>query len=222
MQVSSGALQGLALLSAKMPLATRSVNATQTGAAALPPVSPVLSGRTFEALQEIQRILGSTTAARHAPTPVEGTSGPREAIDWSRVPGDVRSSLEGTGAASWRIRQYPAMDDAELTRRVTETMIENGARRLAGFEEALANGTLRIEPAANRPDLGYRSTMVDLYNGAGEHIGGAGFTTFDSTAALELRRAGIYASGGSIAGNDYVVSWPMAWDADNAWLGTLK
>lgn len=142
----------------------------------------------------------------------------RQPIDWAMLPPDTARQLKEAGATDWSLRSVPQLDDAELQIRVREGLRASGASRLAGFDAAIASGTLTVERASRRPDLGYRSYVADLYDADGDHLGGAGFSVFDAGSVLALRMAGTYVSAGTLAGTDYVVSWPMRWDDDADWL----
>ncbi|MBN9234557.1 MULTISPECIES: hypothetical protein [Phyllobacteriaceae] len=127
--------------------------------------------------------------------------------------------LQSLGADSWVVKDQPQLGDAELREQVMANAAQNGTARLAGFSEALANGTLKIQRASEIPELGYRTVQVDLYSG-GNKIGGAGYSEFNKDYWLAQRQAGTFLGLGSINGTDYVMSWAMPWEADNASLGT--
>jgi hypothetical protein len=106
------------------------------------------------------------------------------------------------------VREPPRLDDATFEKQVLDGMIRNGSAKLAGFNEAIGNGTLKVHRAADVPELGFKSFQVTLYKDGAE-CGGAGFSVCNTDHWMEMRASGVYAGTGSVDGNDYVVTWPM-------------
>jgi hypothetical protein len=126
----------------------------------------------------------------------------------SGIPADKVAWLDSLGADSWAVREPPRMDEDAFAKRVLDAMIRNGSSKLAGFSDALADGTLKVQRAADLPELGYKSFQVTLYKD-GKECGGAGFSVCNNDHWMEMREGGVYAGTGSVEGNDYVVTWPM-------------
>jgi hypothetical protein len=126
------------------------------------------------------------------------------------IPAARLAWLDSLGADRWELRTPAAIDDAEFEQQVLESLYKAGSAKLAGFTEARANGTLNIRRAADMPELGYKSFQVTLYKN-GEAYGGVGFSVCNTDHWMALRESGIYAGTGTVAGNDYVATWPMAW-----------
>ena len=158
------------------------------------------------------RYSGYASAARAAATPatvsIEPAGADKGAAHPSGVPADKVAWLNSLGADSWAVRERPRMDDAAFEKQVLDTMIRNGSAKLAGFSDALASSTLKVQRAADVPELGFRSYQVSLYKD-GSECGGAGFSVCNTEHRMEMRANGIYAGTGSVDGNDYVVTWPM-------------
>jgi len=131
------------------------------------------------------------------------------------IPAEKAALLEELGADAWSLRQPATLDDDAFAAKVLDGLTRGGTAKLAGFAEARENGTLRIQRAADMPELGYKSYQVTLYK-EGEAFGGVGFGTMDNDRWMELRRAGIFAVTGSVGGNDYVATWPLPWDGGHA------
>ncbi|MEO8650670.1 MAG: hypothetical protein ABI391_00105 [Hyphomicrobiaceae bacterium] len=133
----------------------------------------------------------------------------------SGIPADKVAWLDSLGADSWAVREPPQMDDAAFKTQVLDGLFRNGSAKLAGFNEALGNGTLTVDRSADVPELGYKSFQVTLYK-EGKECGGAGFSVCNTDHWMEMRASGIYAGTGSVDGNDYVVTWPMPYESASA------
>lgn len=131
------------------------------------------------------------------------------------IPADRRAWLDSLGAERWELREPQTLDDAGFEQRVMASLYKNGSAKLAGFAEARASGTLKIQRAADMPELGYRSFQVTLYQN-GEAYGGVGFSVCNTEHWMALRERGTYAGTGSVGGVDYVVTWPMPLACDDA------
>ena len=143
---------------------------------------------------------------------IEPARADKAAAHPSGIPADKVAWLDSLGADSWAVREPPRMDDAAFEKQVLDGMIRNGFAKLAGFSDALASGTLRVQRAADMPELGYKSFQVTLYKDGGE-CGGAGFSVCNTDHWMEMRA--VYAGTGSVDGNDYVVTWPMPWAGED-------
>jgi hypothetical protein len=151
---------------------------------------------------------GAKTAATTATVSIEPARADKSAAHPSGIPEDKVAWLNSFGADSWALRERPRMDDRVFAKQVLDTVIRNGSAKLAGFSDALASGTLKIQRASDVPELGFRSYQISLYKD-GSECGGAGFSVCNTDHRLEMRANGIYAGTGSVDGNDYVVTWPM-------------
>lgn len=135
------------------------------------------------------------------------------------IPADKIAWLESLGADAWALRKPDPLDDAAFEQQALTLMNRSGTSKLPGFAEAHENGTLKIQRAADMPDLGYRSYRLTLYR-EGTEFGGVGFNTINTDRWTELRRSGTFAVTGTINGNDYIATWPLPWDGDDAALST--
>jgi hypothetical protein len=131
------------------------------------------------------------------------------------IPADKAAWLETLGADAWALRKPAALDDTAFEQQALALMSRSGTSKLPGFAEARESGTLKVQRAAEMPDLGYRSYQLTLYR-EGTEFGGAGFNTINTDRWMELRRSGTFTVTGSISGNDYVATWPLPWDGDDA------
>jgi hypothetical protein len=132
------------------------------------------------------------------------------------IPVDRVTWLKSLGADSWAVREPPAIDDMQFNQQVHASLVKSGSAKLAGFTEASENGSLKIQRAEELPELGYKSFQVTLYK-SGSVIGGVGFSTINADYRESLRDSGIYAATGSVEGNDYVATWAMPPDAEDAY-----
>jgi hypothetical protein len=198
---------GLAALQA---LATPApANATS----AQPTSAHVLTGasRTLLSHAAADAVLGLN--ALGANPQATATSNARDAYAQEAIPADKVAWLESLGADKWVPRNPTALDDATFEQQALLSMSRSGSSKLPGFAEAHANGTLRVQRAADMPELGYRSFQLTLYRD-GTEFGGVGFGTLNNDRWMELRQSGTFAVTGSVGGNDYVATWPLAWEGD--------
>ena len=128
----------------------------------------------------------------------------------SELPADQAQYLKGFGAdAAVRIDAV-AVSDADFKQMVLQYGTEAWTDE-PGFNDALANGTLKIQRASDVPELGYESNLYDLYSG-GNLLGSVSFgsSTFNKKLYLEIQAQGIRQATGSINGQDFYVTWPDA------------
>jgi hypothetical protein len=151
---------------------------------------------------------GAKAAAASATVRIEPARADKGAAHPSGMPAEKVAWLDSLGADSWAVREPPRLDDAAFEKQVLDGMFRNGSVKLAGFNEALGNGSLKVQRAADVPELGYKSFQVTLYKD-GSECGGAGFSVCNTDHWMEMRANGVYAGTGSVDGNDYVVTWPM-------------
>jgi hypothetical protein len=162
-------------------------------------------------------MLGLNTIATAAPAPAPTrvsnpyTSPAAETYTRAGIPAEKAAWIASLGADSWELRQPTRIDEVAFEQRALDSMIRSGMAKFPGFAEARANGTLKVQHAHEQPELGYRSFQLTLYKD-GQEFGGVGFGTMNSDRWLELRQSGTFAATGSVAGNDYVATWPLAWD----------
>lgn len=200
----SAGLAALQALAAPAP-----ANATSA-----PPTSAhVLTGasRTHLSRAAADAVLGLN--ALGASPPATTTSNVRDAYVHEAIPADKVAWLESLGADKWVLRNPTALDDAAFERQALLSMSRSGSSKLPGFADARENGTLKIQRAADMPELGYRSFQLTLYRD-GTEFGGVGFGTLNNDRWMELRQRGTFAVTGSVGGNDYVATWPLAWEGD--------
>ncbi|HWV81133.1 MAG TPA: hypothetical protein VNZ50_06860 [Hyphomicrobiaceae bacterium] len=180
-------------------------------AAALAPPPPALTGasRTMLAPSAADAVLSLNTIVPKAPataTAVVGDAYAREAIPAEKV-----HWLESLGADAWSPRRPASLDDTAFEQRALARMSRSGTSKLPGFAEARENGTLKVQRASAMPDLGYRSYQLTLYR-EGAEFGGVAFSTINNDRWMALRQSGTFAATGSVDGNDYVATWPLAWN----------
>jgi hypothetical protein len=157
-------------------------------------------------------------SARSASTPATVSIEParleKAAAHPSGIPAEKVAWLDSLGADSWTVREPPRLGDAQFKQQVFDGLVRNGSIKLEGFGEALDDGTLQIQRAEELPELGYKSFQVTLFKD-GKECGGAGFSVCNTDHWMEMRANGVYAGTGSVDGNDYVATWPMAWQGED-------
>ncbi|MGY8704614.1 hypothetical protein RAD16_02570 [Bradyrhizobium sp. 18BD] len=128
----------------------------------------------------------------------------------SELPADQAQYLKGFGADAVVRVDGVELSDADFKQMVLQYGMEAWTDE-PGFNEALANGTLKIQRASDVPELGYKSNLYDLYSG-GNLLGSVSFgsSTFNSKLYYEIQAQGIRQATGSINGQDYYVTWPDA------------
>lgn len=206
----SGALAALNALAPGQVQADVSAPKTVDASNALTGASRMrLSSAASDALlKHSEYASGAKSAATPTTVSIEPARAEKPAAHPSGIPADKVVWLNSIGADSWNVHERPRLDDSVFEKRVLEAVIRNGSAKLAGFSEALATGTLKVERASNVPELGFRSYQISLYKD-GSECGGVGFSVCNNDHRMEMRANGIYAGTGSVDGNDYVVTWPM-------------
>ncbi len=206
---------GLAALQALTPPPSQA-----KAAAAAQTSAQVLSGgaRTVLSPSAGDALMGLNARAPNAAAPSSKFS---EAFARAGIPAEKAAWLETLGADNWALRRPAALDDAAFEQQTLASLKRSGTFKLPGFTEARESGTLRIQRSSDMPELGYRSFQVVLFKDGAE-FGGVGFGTMNNDRMMELRRSGTFAVTGSIRGNDYVVTWPLAWGGDDAAQGLAK
>lgn len=202
--VSSSAVTALKLIST--PYSNEA--AKPKAAAALDPISArSLSPSVSDALLKIAEILNGQKSA--VPTTNDGyLRGPLTKL--SDLPASDARKLRGLGADAAVEVTAPPISDGAFRALVFE--FGKGLwTGLAGFNDALANGTLRIQRASEVPELGLGHVRYDFYNN-GNMIGGGGWGKdgFNKDLYLQIQAQGVRQATGSIDGYDYYVTWPDA------------
>ena len=170
-----------------------------------------LSSAASDALLKFSGYAASAKGtASPATVSIEPARADKAAAHPAGIPAEKVAWLDSLGADSWAVREPPQLDDDVFEKQVLDGMVRNGSAKLAGFSDARSDGTLKVQRAADMPELGYKSFQVTLYKD-GKECGGAGFSVCNTDHWMEMRANGVYAGTGSVDGNDYVVTWPMAW-----------
>ena len=151
----------------------------------------------------------------HGDVGLHGRCPPRPQFARAGIPAEKAAWLESLGADNWALRKPTQLDDAAFEQQALASLKRSGTFKLPGFAEAREAGTLRILRSGDMPELGYRSFQVVLYKDGAE-FGGVGFGTMNNDRWMELRRGGTFAVTGSVRGNDYVATWPLAWEDEGA------
>ena len=175
----------------------------------------MLSSAASDALLRFSGREAAAMGAEMARAPLDTIASNRPSGVADNIPPERLAWLNSLGADRWEVREPATIDDAEFETRVLESLYRNGSAKLSGFAEARDNGSLTIQRAADVPELGYKSFQVTLYKDD-EVYGGVGFSVCNSEAWMALRESGTYAGTGSVAGVDYVVTWPMPLSADDS------
>ena len=174
-----------------------------------------LSSAASDALLKFSDYAASAKgAAMPATVSIEPSRADKVVAHPSGIPADKVAWLDSLGADSWTVREPPEMDDAVFEKRVLDGLVRNGSAKLEGFSDARADGSLKVQRAGELPELGYKSFQITLYKD-GKECGGAGFSVCNTDTWMEMRANGVYAGTGSVDGNDYVVTWPMAWQGED-------
>lgn len=205
----SGALAALnALTPGQVQVDVGTPKAADTGNALTGASRMRLSSAASDALLKFSDYASAKGGASPATISIEPARTEKVAAHPSGMPADKVAWLDSLGADSWVVREPPRLDDAKFKQMVFDGLIRNGSVKLAGFDEAVEDGTLKIQRAADMPELGFKSYQVTLYKD-GVECGGAGFSVCNTDHWMEMRANGIYAGTGSVDGNDYVATWPM-------------
>jgi hypothetical protein len=196
---------GLVALQALAPPSSASQQAP-----ALPPPPPALTGvsRTLLAPSAADAVLTLNAIVPKAQS--AAASAATEAYARESIPADKLAWLDSLGADAWSPRKPSSLDDASFAQQALARMSRSGTSKLPGFAEARDNGTLKVQRASEMPELGYRSYQLTLYR-EGAEFGGVAFNTINKDRWTELRQSGTFAATGSVDGNDYVATWPLAW-----------
>lgn len=181
---ASAALSILRILTP--PTGTDAPVRAPTAAAAPAGIRPRLSAGVFDALTKI-----ADTA--------------RAAAKLSDLPSDHAEKLKSFGADSGQRVAKPVMSDRDFQSAVLLHITESWSG-LEGFDAALANGTVKIERAADVAGLGYETIQYDMFKG-GDRIGSAGWDTIDRGFYDAQAAKGVRQGLGSLNGQDYYVTW---------------
>jgi hypothetical protein len=178
-------------------------------------LSSRLAPGVADALLKINALVNGKTAAANGAGSAGGVIAREGYVEspmmkLSELPPDQAQYLKGFGAdAAVRIDAV-AVSDADFKQMVLQYGTEAWTDE-PGFNDALANGTLKIQRASDVPELGYESNLYDLYSG-GNLLGSVSFgsSTFNKKLYLEIQAQGIRQATGSINGQDFYVTWPDA------------
>lgn len=222
--VGSPLTSALAALNVVMPTQVQpaAVSMERPGGNALTGASRLsLSSAASDALLRFGSLsFSAKTPATPPPAPADAAeesapSATQAAVSESGIPAGRLAWLDSLGAERWELREPAPIDDAVFQQKVLERLYKTGSAKLAGFAEARASGSLKIQRASDMPELGYKSFQVTLYKD-GEAYGGVGFSVCNSDHWMAMRESGVYAGTGTVAGTDYVATWPMPWGADDS------
>ncbi len=203
------------------------LKAANAQAAAEPETSPVsviphvnaLSSRlapsVADALLKINALINGKTAAAnggHSAGGVIAREGYVESpmMKLSELPADQAQYLKGFGADAAVRVDGVELSQADFEKTVLQFGMEDWTDE-PGFNDVLANGTLKIQRASDVPELGYESNLYDLYSG-GNFLGSVSFgsATFNKKLYLDIQAQGIRQATGSFNGQDFYVTWPDA------------
>jgi hypothetical protein len=171
-----------------------------------------LAPSVADALLKINALVNGKTAAATGRNPAGGVIAREGYVEsrmmkLSELPAYQAQYLAKFGAdAAVRIDAV-AVSDADFKQMVLQYGQENWTD-LAGFNEALANGTLKIQRASDVPELGIGSVQYALYSG-GNYTGSVGFgsSPFNSKLYYQIQAQGIRQAYGSIDGQQFYVTW---------------
>lgn len=171
----------------------------------------LLSPVAASAMTDLNAIAADMKAAGAARVANPYVSPDVETYARAGIPAEKAQWIASLGADSWELRHPTHLDETAFEQRVLASMVQSGMAKFPGFADARTNDTLKIHHADELPELGYRSFQLTLYKD-GQEFGGVGFGTMNREVWLELRQSGTFAATGSVSGNDYVATWPLAWD----------
>ncbi|MGF1619899.1 MAG: hypothetical protein ACFCUR_04725 [Rhodomicrobiaceae bacterium] len=115
------------------------------------------------------------------------------------------AKFRAMGADAW-VRK-PVEGTEEENRQLAWKMLTENAGKDGAYSEAIKNGTLRLVPASDVPEFGYRLHSVDLFKD-GHLMGGTSWSEANINYINEQRQKGIYVSAISVNGSDFVTMWP--------------
>lgn len=169
-------------------LSINTVSSTRTALA-------LLAGRT-----ETRDVFASKTATGVNPTPV-GNVTPLVGDALLQI-ADLTARL---GADSASARPQSQLEGAAFEDKVMSWLSRIYADD-EGFQQAVANGTLKVQRAVDVEALGFRSYIVDVQKN-GNHLGSAGAVTVNKQYLSDLRASGGNHIVGTAEGQDYYVTW---------------
>ncbi len=168
-----------------------------------------------DALLKIDALVKGKAAAANAPESASAASVSQGytasgMMKLSELPAYQAQYLEKFGADAV-VRFDPVeVSDADFQQMVLQYGQENWTD-LPGFNEALANGTLKIQRASDVPELGIETVQYAIYSG-GNSLGGVmfGASPFNSKLYYEIQAQGIRQAYGAINDQQFYVTWPDA------------
>jgi hypothetical protein len=165
-----------------------------------------------DALLKISALVNGKTVASNGADSIAANIAPEGYVaspmtKLSELPAYQAQDLAKFGADAVVRIDAVAVSDAEFKQMVLQYGQENWTD-LAGFNEALANGTLKIQRASDVPELGIESVQYAIYSG-GNYTGSVGFgsSPFNSKLYYEIQAQGIRQAYGSINGQQFYVTW---------------
>ncbi|HEV2153207.1 hypothetical protein [Bradyrhizobium sp.] len=127
----------------------------------------------------------------------------------SELPADQAEYVKRFGADAVVRIEGVELSRADFEQTVLQFGMESW-KDLPGFNDALANGTLKIQRASDVPEIGYESFAYDIYSG-GNLLGGVGWSGINNKKLyFEIQAQGIRQAFGSIHGQEFYVTWPDA------------
>jgi len=181
---------------------------------------PQLSPSIQNALFEINRVINthSTESAHKAASVYQKNEqnvdafgqllGPKISID--ELSSYQREKVTSTlGNANYVVQVTPPrMGDEEFQKMMLD-YVKSNFSGISGFDEALANGTLKIQRGEDVPELGLGSVQFIAYKddrSLGVTYFGNG--NFNKELYNEIRFQGIHQSTGSLKGQEFYITWP--------------
>ncbi|MHC2622923.1 hypothetical protein ACVIW2_004955 [Bradyrhizobium huanghuaihaiense] len=181
-------------------------------------VSSRLAPGVSDALLKIDALVNGKAAAAKGGSSAGGAvtlSRAREGLVESRMmklselPADQAQYLARFGADAAVRVDGVELSQADFEQTVLQFGMESW-KDLPGFNDALANGTLKIQRASDVPEIGYESFDYDIYSG-GNLLGGVGWGGINNKKLyFEIQAQGIRQAFGSIHGQEFYVTWPDA------------
>jgi hypothetical protein len=133
------------------------------------------------------------------------------------IPADKRKYFDDlAGGNTWVLSDKPPPGNVEADiQQIRETMlagmegvVDNAFYR--GLRQALLDGSMKIVPAGELPELGYATFSMTIYNDDGYVQGAAGAGTANLDYVREQRALGTHVSASSLNGIDYALSWSVS------------